>query len=401
VSLAAIAGGGTGGHLSIAIAIAQALAEIAPGERILLLGCKMASDEPMLRESGFPFQIIASQPWPRGFRWPDVHRYTWKILAASAPNLWAFCRIVGVLQRERPKVVIGTGGYGSVPAIAAARLLRLPTLIHEADSVPGLGNRSLARFAKIITLGYGEAVGSWCSQRAKVTGNPVRRAFLKTERQEARLSLGISPHQRLILVFGGSQGAQSINQAALGAADSLLDDEEVCLLHISGRRDYKMLQEEMGKLDESRRQRYSLHPFLGEQEMAIALRAADAVVTRGGASALAEIAATGAKAVIIPYPFARQEHQTSNARLLVEKGQGLFLEDKDLSPTSLARAIERIWQARGPNSNKPGDTARSELQGAGPAPNSTEDDSGDAAVEVARLALDLAEARFAMRGAVS
>lgn len=387
ITSALIAGGGTGGHLCIAIAIGQALVEMAPKARVVLLGCQADTDGPMLKESGFPFHIVSARPWPGGIRWRQFHRYVWGAATAVASGLLAVGRSLVLLRQERPQVVIGTGGYGSVPAVVAAWVLGVPTLVHEADSVAGMANRLLARFARAISLGYGEAVGPWCGERASVTGNPVRRTFSVMDRSEARRRLGLGPGSKLIVALGGSQGARSINQALLGAAETLLEDQETCLLQVTGRRDYEMVKEEVEKMGESQRNRYWLHPFLDEKGMATALAAADAAVTRGGASALAEVAVSGVPAVVIPYPFARQGHQASNAGLLLKRGQAVVLDDRELNATSLLASLGEVWRLR-------------RSGGVASGGSSTGCGCANPGSKIASLAIGLAEGGFALRGAI-
>lgn len=342
VTLALVAGGGTGGHVCIGVAIAQAIRDLAPRHRIVLVGCRMDTDAPMMKQSRFPFYIVPACPWPGGFSWRRFPIYAWDAAVALASGLSALVRALVVLAQERPKVVIGTGGYGSAPAVVAAWLRGVPVLIHEPDSVIGLANRFLARFARTITLGYGDVAAALPDGRTRATGNPVRRDFRTVRRAEARRSLGIKPGQRLVVAFGGSQGSRTINQAVSRAAEALLRDGETHLLHVSGGRDYAMLQEAVKKMGEPVRERYRLYPHLDEREMATALAAGDAVVMRGGASAIAEAAATGIPAVVVPYPFARAQHQMSNARFLLDRKQGMVIEDKMLTPDVLSAAIERI-----------------------------------------------------------
>lgn len=387
ITSALIAGGGTGGHLSIAIAIGQALVEMAPEARVVLVGCQADTDGPMLRESGFPFHVVSARPWPGGVHWHRFHECAWDGATALASGLLAVGRSLLLLRRERPEVVIGTGGYGSVPAVVAAWILGVPTLVHEADSVVGMANRLLARFARSITLGYGEAAGAWCGDRATVTGNPVRRGFSVMERSEARRRLGLGPSCRLIVALGGSQGARSINHALLGAAETLLEDDATCLLQVAGRRDYEMVEQEIEKLGESQRKRHWVHPFLDEEEMATALAAADAVVTRGGASALAEVAVSGVPAVVIPYPFARQGHQASNAGLLVKRGQAVVLNDRKLNATSLLASLGEVWRLKRCGGGRLGDSS---ARWGCPNPAS----------RIASLAIRLVEGGFATKAAM-
>jgi len=376
MTLALIAGGGTGGHLSIAIAMAQAMAEMAPQERIVLAGCRMETDQPMLRESGFPFCLIPARPWPTAPSLSRLRRRLWNSLLWPPKTLLAILRSLVILRRESPLVVIGAGGYGSVPPVVAAWLLRLPILIHEPDAVAGLANRFLARFAKVVTLGYSAAAGDWCRDRAKVTGNPVRRIFFTEDRQESRQELGVGPQARLILVVGGSQGSRTINQAILGSAPAFLSEDDSFLLHVSGWRDYARMRKAIDEMSEPLQRRYGLHPFLSGQEMAKALLAADVVVTRGGASALAEVAAAGLPAIILPYPYARGRHQATNARDLVESGQAVLLEDENLETEALARVIQTLAKKS---------RAGLDRQGEG------------AAGKVAALAKGLAEGQLAFR----
>jgi UDP-N-acetylglucosamine--N-acetylmuramyl-(pentapeptide) pyrophosphoryl-undecaprenol N-acetylglucosamine transferase len=249
-------------------------------------------------------------------------------------GFWQARQLVGAF---RPDVLFVTGGYVSVPVTLAARLAGVPILIYLPDMQPGLAIKFLARLADRVAVTAPSVKGYFRPDQAVVTGYPVRRELFKRDPVEARVRLGLdreSGSPPVLLIFGGSQGAHSINQAVCRDIEALLEEAQV--IHISGQRDAEWTQGRRASLPERLRTRYHLHPYLHE-EMVDALLAADLVVSRAGASTLGEFPAVGLPAVLVPYPHAGA-HQWDNARYLEEAGAAIAVADADLG-TDLIPAV--------------------------------------------------------------
>jgi len=247
-------------------------------------------------------------------------------LWAMNRGFWGARQLVGAF---RPDVLFVTGGYVCVPVTLAARLAHVPVIIYLPDMQPGLAIKFLARFADQVAVTAPPAMDYFRPNQAVVTGYPVRRQLFERDPVEARTRLGLdikSEGLPVLLVFGGSQGAHSINQAICEGVEVLL--EEAQMIHISGQRDAAWTQTRRASLPERLRARYHLHAYLHE-EMVDALLAADLVVSRAGASTLGEFPAAGLPALLVPYPHAGA-HQWDNAHYLVEAGAAVTVADADL-----------------------------------------------------------------------
>jgi len=336
-----LSGGGTGGHVYPALAVAQALADQA---QVVYVGSIGGMEERIVaRESGLPFRALPAAAI-RG-RGP----------AQMAQSLVTLLRGVvaamKLLERERPAAILGTGGYVCVPLFIAARLRRIPTMIYLPDVVPGLAVRLLSRIASMTAVNVSDSLSHLGlhadRRRAIVTGYPVRVELFTTDRATARTSFGIAADQLVLLVYGGSRGARSVNRAIAALLPTLLP---LCtIIHVCGREgDEVWLEEAAARLDPALRSRYLLFPYLesgGAQSMVAALTAADVAVCRSGASTLAELPAAGLPAVLVPYPYV---HQDENADYLAQRGAALkvadhaMLGDGDPADGPLARAVRQL-----------------------------------------------------------
>ncbi|MDW8267920.1 MAG: UDP-N-acetylglucosamine--N-acetylmuramyl-(pentapeptide) pyrophosphoryl-undecaprenol N-acetylglucosamine transferase [Anaerolineae bacterium] len=233
-----------------------------------------------------------------------------------------------LLQRWQPDVVFVTGGYVCAPVVWAAHRRRIPILIYLPDLTPGLAVRLLARYADRVAVSFPEVTAHFRGRPTLVSGYPVRRALRRRtlDKAEARAHFALDPAQPTVLVFGGSHGAQAINQALAAILSDLLDLAQV--IHISGERDHPAAQARSAPLSDAQRQRYRLFAYLHE-EMPAALMAADLVVARAGASTLGEFPALGLPAVLVPLPLAGG-HQMVNARYLADRGAAVIVADADL-----------------------------------------------------------------------
>ncbi|MCB0993684.1 MAG: glycosyltransferase, partial [Acidimicrobiales bacterium] len=245
-----------------------------------------------------------------------------------------------IVRRRRPAVVLSLGGYASVPCAVAALIWRVPVVVAEQNAVPGAANRLVSRWARACAVSFAGTE----LPKAEFTGNPVRHEVLAVDRSDsaardaARRRLGVGEGRRFILAFGGSLGALRINRAVADAATALEDRADLAVRHVIGRRDWD-------EFSELRNRAFAGLEYTAveyEHDMPSALLAADLVICRSGASSVAELAAAGVPAVLVPLPGAPGDHQTANARALVDAGAARMIVDADMAGPRLVREIEEL-----------------------------------------------------------
>ncbi|MDR7402590.1 MAG: undecaprenyldiphospho-muramoylpentapeptide beta-N-acetylglucosaminyltransferase [Armatimonadota bacterium] len=316
-----IAGGGTGGHVYPGLAVAEALASLAPEAEIVFAGGD-GLERRVVPRAGWPFRRILSRPWTRS----GLRRIPGAALTAAG-----LAQSVVWLSRWRPRVVLATGGYAALPVGLAAVLLGIPLVVQEQNVVPGAANRLLARWARAVSVPHGAA---GLGPRTVVTGVPVRSAALDGDRDRGRRRFRLEEGRTTVLILGGSQGARSLNAAAVRMAPALAGSP-VQILHQTGEAHYAWVQRERDGLEAS--PPYTCVPYI--EHVADAYACADLVVCRAGAGTLAEATAHGLPVVAVPYPHAASAHQEANARVLEEAGAAVVIADRDLSPRRLADTV--------------------------------------------------------------
>ncbi|HEY8437675.1 MAG TPA: UDP-N-acetylglucosamine--N-acetylmuramyl-(pentapeptide) pyrophosphoryl-undecaprenol N-acetylglucosamine transferase [Candidatus Limnocylindrales bacterium] len=331
-----IAGGGTGGHIYPALAVARSLRErhdrrLAP--ELVWVGGHRGLEAELVRDAGIRCRRLVL----RSLRTVDVsvHAVLDPIrLGASVPQAAA------ILARERPAAIFATGGYVAVPVLMAAAPLRIPVVLWEGNAVPGRAVRATARLADALAVSY-DAAGRALAPAAVptyVTGTPIR-DVTAIGRAEARARLDLPPDAPTVLIFGGSQAVRRFNAAVATALPRLV--ERVHVLHVTGESAYAAALAERERLPADRRPRYRPSPFLRE-DMLAALVATDLVVGRAGSSTLAEVAALGIPSVIVPYPHAGA-HQGANAATLAEAGAARVIADEDFDADALVAATDLLF----------------------------------------------------------
>jgi UDP-N-acetylglucosamine--N-acetylmuramyl-(pentapeptide) pyrophosphoryl-undecaprenol N-acetylglucosamine transferase len=318
-----VAGGGTGGHLYPGIAVARELLRREPEAQISFAGTKRGIESRVIPREGFPLDVLRSV----GIRGasPVAYAKGVALIPLSLADAWR------ILSRRTPDVVVGVGGYSSGPVVVAAVLRRIPTLLLEQNAVPGLTNRSLARLVDAAAVTFEETV-TYFGRRGFVTGNPVRAEFLESSDDAA----GTSAHRGAtrVLIFGGSQGAHAINMAMVEAAPKLAARHGgLAITHQTGERDLEHVRDSYRKSGLQAR----VEPFLFTMDREIKI--ADFVVSRAGATTLAELTAAGKPAVLIPLPTAADDHQRKNAEVLARAGAAEVLEQRMLTGDRLAERI--------------------------------------------------------------
>jgi UDP-N-acetylglucosamine--N-acetylmuramyl-(pentapeptide) pyrophosphoryl-undecaprenol N-acetylglucosamine transferase len=307
-----IAAGGTAGHVVPALAVADVLR--AEGAHVVFVGGQRAESE-LVPAAGYQLRSLGLEGLDRG--------NPLRALRALGRAAVATARARRLLRELHPAVVMGGGGYVSGPVGLAAALDGLPLVLTEADSQLGLANRLLAPFARRVCLSF--PIDGRRGERFRVTGRPMPPPA--TDRRAARARFNLSPREFCLLVYGGSLGSRSINQAAIAG----FADVDFRVLHVAGRRDFGSLR--------SPGPHYDLRPYL--DDFGQALLASDLVVARAGGSVM-EIAAHGRPAVLIPYPHAAGDHQTSNARWMADAGAAVVIVDDELMPMRLAETVSAL-----------------------------------------------------------
>ena len=326
-----LAGGGTGGHLMPALALAQALQDAGKGIEPVLVGAVRGIEAQVLPRYPFRHRLLPIEPIYRRTWWKNVR---WLLIAG---RVW---RAVGrVLDEERPAIVIGTGGYAAGPVVWRAQRAGLPTVLVEENAFPGLTTRWLARRAGQIHLGFPEAgarLRPGPATKVFALGNPVRPPA-PGARATALAELGLSDARPTLLVFGGSQGARAINYAVAGALERRLLDG-VNVLWGTGMEHADALARYAAP------GRVVIRGFF--DPMTTPYRAADLVLARAGAMTVAELCAWGKPSILVPLPSAAADHQAYNARALAEVGAAIYLPEQDLTAYSLANQVGQLLADR-------------------------------------------------------
>ena len=325
----AIAGGGTGGHIYPAVAVIDRLREEGHKVDASFVGTSRGLEGGIVPRLGYRMHRIISRPLPtkKGV-----------VLAFSLGCAFVgFVQSLVILAFERPNVAIGTGGYASGPFMLAARVMGVPTILVEPNSIPGRTTMMLARYVDEIALGFKESVRCFVrGTNLRVTGIPIRTNLLDRTRESGIGKFGLDTSKKTVFVFGGSRGASSINRAFVEAAKALEERGDLQFVVQTGERDFPYVAGAIKDLAIT----CKVYPYI--EDIGFAYAAGELVVARAGAGAIAEITACGLPSILIPYPHATARHQEANARLLEANGAASVILDEDLNGETLARTIVSI-----------------------------------------------------------
>ena len=307
-----IAGGGTGGHIFPALAIANALKDQDPAIEILFVGAKGKMEMEKIPAAGYKIVGLDIAGYNRSSLIKNISLPV-KLVAS-------FLQVRKILKTFKPDAVVGVGGYSSFPVLRSAQSMKIPTFIHESNSLPGKSNIMLGKRATEIFVPSEGMEKYFPAEKLKITGNPIRKVFLKNiSRQEALSFFGLQPEMKTVFVMGGSLGAKSINETIEENID-LFKKNKLQLIWQTG----KNFAAQAAKAEEERSNIWS-NAFIDKMENAYA--AADVVISRSGAMAVAELCVVAKPAIFVPYPFAAEDHQTVNASVLVNKKAALMVPD--------------------------------------------------------------------------
>lgn len=321
-------GGGTGGHVLPIIGIARELRRLQPKEKLVFhyLGPQDEFGEILLSQEGIKVKTILAGKIRRYLGWKSILQNLVDVL---------FKIPIGILQAFfyilflAPDLIFSKGGYGSIPGVIAGWLLWAPVLLHESDIVPGLSNKFLSRFSFKIFVSF-PRTKYFPPKKMILVGNPIRREILEGSKKEAKSFFKLSLEKPVILILGGSQGAQRINDKILEVLSELLRNFEI--IHQCGERNFKQVRAESKVvITEDLEKYYHLFPFLREEEIKQAYAAADFIVSRAGSGSIFEIAAAGKPSILIPLPEAAQNHQVKNAYAYAENGSSSVIEEANFT----------------------------------------------------------------------
>lgn len=319
-----IAGGGTGGHLFPGIALAEEVVTRNPKNEAIFVGTERGLEARVVPASGFPLEKISV----RGLKGMGFGRLLRGLLTLPV----AFFQSWSILRRQRPDVVVGVGGYASGPVVLAAWMQRIPTLVQEQNALPGLTNKILGRLVRCVFIAFEEARAFFPRKKVQLIGNPIRRKLMDNYLRSRVQHPGFT-----VLVFGGSQGAKGINQRMIAALDHLGDlRERMDFIHQTGKNEVDSVSHA-----------YASKGFTAEvlafiEDMSSAYARADLVVCRAGATTLAELTVCKKASILIPFPYAADNHQEVNARAMVESGAALMFRESELDGEKLAAELRAL-----------------------------------------------------------
>ncbi|MCK4778436.1 MAG: undecaprenyldiphospho-muramoylpentapeptide beta-N-acetylglucosaminyltransferase, partial [Actinomycetia bacterium] len=291
-------------------------------------------EEELVKKEGIPFFPIRAKGLER------------KISLSLISTMFVFLKGVKdsfiILRLERPDIILGTGGYVTAPVLCAGLLRRIPIIIHEQNSIPGIVNKIFGRFAESIAVSFPDTE-KYFPQKKKVvlTGNPVRKELFQYKKEEAYDFFEFSPDIQTGVIFGGSRGSKSINQAVIESFQQISRFRKLQIIHLTGKDDYERVVEEIKKIPtKGEKLVYRCYPYF--EKIGKAYSIADFILARAGATTIAETTALGIPSIFVPYPYASEGHQEKNARYLEKFGAGRVVLDKDLSGETLYEAIKSL-----------------------------------------------------------
>lgn len=328
-----LSGGGTGGHIYPALAIAEGVKNVIPSAEILYIGTEKGLESTIVPKAGYNFKTINISGLDRS-----------SMLKASKALMKvpkSFLEAREIIKSFQPDVVLGTGGYVSFPVLYSATFFDCKTIIHEQNAIAGLANRHLAKKVDYTLLTFPEAKETMKAKNLIITGLPVRPEILKVDRNKAKKELGLNNNFTL-LAFGGSRGAASINRSMLYLVDRYRNDSNLQIIWVTGENNYEEIVEKLeSKLDINKLKcKLLLFPYMYNIEQALA--AADLAVCRAGASTVAELTILGLPAILIPYPYAAENHQEKNAKALMQKKAVEMVIDEFLDGDTLYRKVDKL-----------------------------------------------------------
>ena len=328
-----VTGGGSGGHIYPAIAIADKIKEKEPESEILYIGNDIGLEKDIVPQTGYPMELVSA-------KWLD-RRNILKIFDTGFSTMRGIRQAYKIMKKFKPDAVIGTGGFVCVPVMYAGHKYGAKCYLHEQNAFPGVANKTLEKFADKVFLGFPEA-GHYFHQPEKhiVVGNPVRRRFYDIDKTAAREKLGIPQNDFTVFSFGGSQGAEKINEVAFELMEAVNGHDGVSFIFGTGSQYDDEVLEKAGNRGIEIRDNIRVKSYINDMESY--LGAADLIISRAGALSVAETTVCGKASILIPSPNVTGNHQFFNAKSVADRGGAVLIEEKDLNPEGLLAEVMRL-----------------------------------------------------------
>ena len=325
--------GGTGGHIYPALAIADTIKMKNPDAEVMFIGTQRGMENEIVPAHGYPIKTIPASGIKR--------KQIWKNVKTCKDTLEGYSQAKAIIKSFQPDIVIGTGGYVCGPVVRAAHKLGIKTAIHEQNAYPGMTNKILSRYADKVFLSFEESKKYFKRERdIYLTGNPLRRGFVMSDKKVARDRLGVKENEMIVLCFGGSLGSPRINELMTKMIEVFNGVEDVSIFFVTGKIHYKKIEQELKESLGTWKDNIRLFEYI--ENMPEYMGAADVIISRAGALTVAELTACGKPAILIPSPYVTGNHQYFNARVMADKGAAVLIEEKDLNDDAVIGVISQM-----------------------------------------------------------
>lgn len=330
---AIVTGGGTGGHIYPALAIADKIKEKEPDSQILYIGNDIGLEKDIVPKSGYPMELVSA-------KWLD-RRNIVKIFDTGFSTLKGVMQAMKIMKKFKPDVVIGTGGFVCVPVMIAGARYGAKCFLHEQNAYPGVANKTLEKFVKNVFLGFPDASKYFRQPEKHINaGNPVRSVFYGVDKRSARAAVGIPDDNFVVFSFGGSQGAEKINECVMELVEAINGQEKITLVFGTGSQYYEEVLETLDKKGIKPASNILIKSYI--DDMQNYLSAADVIISRAGALSVAETCVSGRAAILVPSPNVTGNHQYYNAKSVADRGGAVLIEEKDFTPEVLIEEVMRL-----------------------------------------------------------
>ena len=325
-----VSGGGTGGHIYPALTLINVIKAKRPDAEFLYVGTEKGLEADIVPKAGINFTAL-------NLAGGLERHFTLANIARATNAIWSIKTAGDIVKNFKPDAVVGTGGYVCGPILLAASLMKVPTLIQEQNAVAGVTNKILSKFVKKIAVGTQDALKNFPADKTIYTGNPIRKEVLDGKKEDGLREYNFTADKPIVLISGGSRGARSINDAMIDVLKVEAEKNSAQFLHVTGKGEFESVTKKLADLDAPN---IRVVPYLYNMPQAMAM--ADLAIFRAGATGLAELTARGIPAILIPYPYAAENHQEFNARSLVEAGAARMILNKDLTAELLEKNIDEL-----------------------------------------------------------
>ena len=330
-----VSGGGTGGHIYPALTLINAIKAKRGDAEFLYVGTEKGLEADIVPKAGINFTALNLEG---GFE----RHFTLENFTRAANAILSIKHASDIVKNFKPTAVVGTGGYVCGPILLAASLMKVPTLIQEQNAVAGVTNKILSKFVDKIAVGTRDALKNFSANKTVYTGNPIRAEVLAAKKSDGLREFNFTPDKPIVLISGGSRGARSINTAMVGVLKSAAEKNSAQFLHVTGKGEFDTVTKNLrdAGLNLNTLENIKVVPYLYNMPTAMAM--ADLAIFRAGATGLAELTARGVPSILIPYPYAAENHQEFNARALVDAGAARMILNKDLTAEILSATLDEL-----------------------------------------------------------